>query len=103
MISCSAASSEKSRVSWFCGTSCGYSDRTAGMIGGVAAPPSAPRIIMAGSDRGTTARITTDDTARMSVTSSTGIVPNRLSCRETIGPATAVPIENAASTRPAEV
>ena len=35
--------------------------------------------------------------------SSIGRVPNRLSCRVMTGPAVAMPIENAASTVPAEV
>jgi len=35
--------------------------------------------------------------------SSTGRVPYRLSCRVMTGPAAAMPIENAASTVPAEV
>ena len=42
-------------------------------------------------------------TEMVSVVSSTGSVPNRLSCRDTTGPATAMPTEKAASTRPAAV
>ena len=42
-----------------------------------------------------------DDSVR--VISSTRVVPKRLSWRETIGPAIAMPTENAASTMPADV
>ena len=77
--------------------------RTVGITGGMAAPPMAPSSMSHGRVRSSEASSANAVTEMTKVPRRTGRVPNRLSCRDTSGPATAIPTENAASTRPAAV
>lgn len=101
--SCRAASRLNRAVSIRCGAMTGYRVRTAGMTGGIAAPPIAASAAWPARGRCSAASSPKEAEEITRVTRRTGMVPNRLSWRETIGPAMAMPIEKAARTMPAEV
>ena len=74
-----------------------------GWTGGMVAPAAAASRIIAHSGSANTTSGISDAVVMIRDASSTGRVPNRLSCRVMMGPAIAMPTEKAARTAPAEV